>query len=168
MCIFEALQAQKIEKIWDLDESDPLPDLVRNTGKEFLIRAQYNFAIDRQNPFQDLWENLPQIRVTGSIETEIENSYDRLFLNILCKAEARDFVRPASNRKSITFPVGSWVGFYDPAQGSGSLFEVYLTEPLTLSTSDENWRLGIDECFPGYSIDTCYDLCLDSMPGLGD
>lgn len=165
---FEKLQEQVLEKIWDLDKSNPLSDLVQNTGTEFLIRAQHRIEIDRQNPFQDLWENLPQIRVTGSIETEIENSFDRLFLNILCKAEARDFVSPTYEGKSITFPVGSWVGFYDPAQGSGSLFEVYLSEPLTLSTSDENWRLGIDECFPGYSLDTCYGLCLESMPGLGD
>lgn len=96
-----------------------------------------------------------------SLCQELENhTYSMGCMTVLAEMNMYELAKLLRNDTQITFPMNAMLGIYNPWNGSGSLLEIELEKPLTLSSQDI-FKIQIEGCGHQkweYTVDQTYGL----------
>lgn len=117
-------------------------------GKFSSVRQAINHFNQTHNPF------------LTSICQELENQgYSMGALTVLCRLNMEQYCDMLKKGNEITFPKDAMLGIFNPWNGSGSVLEIELEKPFTVS-SDLIYDTQIEGAKPdfGYTLNNAYGL----------
>lgn len=149
--LLESTQFDDIEEIYDLQES-----LEESSLKTLLEKQNYSIdqyimfllsnQIDREHPLDDD----PHFR---SIYNEVLNAYNTNMLIVKRQCTLAEYTRLLKDDQ-ITISKNDEIGYFDPINGSGSLFEINLKQDMTFNKNE--YMIKTENTMPGYTISDVY------------
>ena len=102
--------------------------------------------IDREHPLDDD----PHFR---SIYNEVLNAYNTNMLIVKRQCTLAEYTRLLKDDQ-ITISKNDEIGYFDPINGSGSLFEINLKQDMTFNKNE--YMIKTENTMPGYTISDVY------------
>ena len=149
--LLESTRFNDVEQVYDLQES-----LNESSLKTLLEKQNYSIdqyimyllsdQIDREHPLDDD----PHFR---SIYNEVLNAYNTNMLIVKRQCTLVEYTRLLKD-DHITINKNDEIGYFDPINGSGSLFEINLKQDMTFNKKE--YMIKTENTMPGYTISEVY------------
>lgn len=149
--LLESTRFNDVEQVYNLQES-----LNESSLKTLLEKQNYSIdqyimyllsdQIDREHPLDDD----PHFR---SIYNEVLNAYNTNMLIVKRQCTLVEYTRLLKD-DHITINKNDEIGYFDPINGSGSLFEINLKQDMTFNKKE--YMIKTENTMPGYTISEVY------------